>query len=384
MQAEITRFPSNDRQSPAPPSLAEAAGSAAASSSGPTTAEAAARIRLGMASKMHPLFLDLAKLISGRCLIQGSTNAGKSRTLRHLVEQVHRLVTVHLVDPEGEFGNLAEFIGATTILGDRVGEEALAGIAARSRQHRLPVHLDLSDMEPEDRIRKSAAFFGGLMAAPREYWPSTAIVAIDEAHLLAPHVASTARDGEVRRQGVAALTDLCSRGRKRGLCPIVSTQRLAKLASSVVSELHNFLIGINVFDRDIARAADLLGLTYDKASLLRDLPPGHFFAFGPALATLPIGVHIDAPITEHAGKTPDLAPPSWATPAEARAPRRRRRSTGTFRPPGRSRRQHPRAGPVPARSPRPLGCGDRESARRHLAERDQHRSVRRASRVVGR
>src|SRR3546814_10680325 len=75
---------------------------------------------------------------------------------------------------------------------------------------------------------------------------------------LPPH-AGAARDAETRRIGVATLSDLCARGRKRGIAPVIATQRLAKLNSSVVSELQNFLVGLNVFDRDIARASDQIG-----------------------------------------------------------------------------------------------------------------------------
>ncbi len=105
------------------------------------------------------------------------------------------------------------------------------------------------------------------------------LVAIDEAHLLAPHVAASARDAEMRRLGVATLTDLCARGRKRGISPVIATQRLAKLAASVVSELHNVLLGLNIFDRDVARAGDLLGFGSDRNA------PRHCASCVPASST---------------------------------------------------------------------------------------------------
>lgn len=74
----------------------------------------------------------------------------------------------------------------------------------------------------------------------------------------------------------------------------------------MVSELQNFLIGINVFDRDIARAADLLGFDKLNTERFRTLSPGEFFAFGPALCTNPKLVKIDQAATPHLGFTPDL------------------------------------------------------------------------------
>lgn len=73
-----------------------------------------------------------------------------------------------------------------------------------------------------------------------------------------------------------------------------------------MSELQNVLVGLNVFDRDIARAADLLGFPARDADLLRNLAPGDFFAMGPALSATPVLAHIDPTITEHLGKTPEL------------------------------------------------------------------------------
>ena len=87
---------------------------------------------------------------------------------------------------------------------------------------------------------------------------------------------------------------------------MIATQRLAKLNSSVVSELQNFLVGLNVFDRDIARASDLLGFSAKDADRLRKLAPGEFYAMGPALSPLPVLAHIGETITEHLGVTPTL------------------------------------------------------------------------------
>src|SRR3546814_683157 len=56
------------------------------------------------------LSLQLERLMAGRLLIQGSSGAGKSRTLRKIIEEAFDFTTIILVDPEGEFGNLAAHI----------------------------------------------------------------------------------------------------------------------------------------------------------------------------------------------------------------------------------------------------------------------------------
>ena len=167
------------------------------------------------------LSLDLDRLLAGRLLIQGSSGAGKSRTLRRIIEEAFDFVTTMIVDPEGEFGNLAEHIGSTTLRAAELTADGLTAAATRGRRHRLPLHLDLTDLDPDQRIIKAAAFFAGLIGAPREDWAHTVLVCIDEGHLLAPHHAGSARDAETRRLGVATLTDLAARGRKRGIAPII-------------------------------------------------------------------------------------------------------------------------------------------------------------------
>ncbi|MET3665947.1 DUF87 domain-containing protein [Caulobacter sp. 1776] len=263
--------------------------------------------------------VDLDKLLAGRLLIQGSSGAGKSHTLRRLVEEAFEFVTTMIVDPEGEFGNLAAHIGATTLRASELAADGLTAAASRARQHRLPLHLDLTDLAPDERIVKAAAFFAGLLGCPRAYWSNTVLVAIDEAHLLAPHLAASARDAETRRLGVATLTDLCSRGRKRGIASVIATQRLAKLSGSVTSELHNALVGLTVFDRDLVRAADLLGFSGDRATELRRLAPGEFYGIGPALSVMPRLTKIGPTVTAHLGATPELVGPADATQDESRS-----------------------------------------------------------------
>ena len=264
-----------------------------------------------------PLELDLDKLLAGRLLIQGSSGAGKSATLRRIIEEAFEYITTVIVDPEGEFSNLAAHIGATTISAAALTVEGMTAAAVKSREHRIALHIDLSDLDPEDRIIKAAAFFAGLMSTPAHLWKNTMLVCIDEGHLLAPHLAGRAQDAETRRLGVATLTDLCSRGRKRGLATIVATQRLAKLSASVTSELLNFLVGLNVFDRDVKRAGDFLGFSAKDAEKLRTLQPGEFYAMGPALVAGATLSKIDPTITQHTGATPELIGSADLTTNEA-------------------------------------------------------------------
>jgi len=148
------------------------------------------KVPLGRSST-SPLELDLGKLMAGRCLIQGTSGAGKSQTLRRIIEEAFDYLTTIIIDPKGEFANLAAHIGATTVIARDYANDGLTALALRTRQHRIALHLDLTDLEPDHRIEKAAAFFAGLLSTPREHWAHTVLVCIDEAHLLAPHMAAS-------------------------------------------------------------------------------------------------------------------------------------------------------------------------------------------------
>ncbi len=84
------------------------------------------------------LYLDLNRLLAGRCLIQGSSGAGKSATLRHLVEEVHDYLTMMIIDPENEFSNLAEHIGAASIHASEIATDGLTAAALRPASPAAP------------------------------------------------------------------------------------------------------------------------------------------------------------------------------------------------------------------------------------------------------
>lgn len=117
------------------------------------------------------------------------------------------------------------------------------------------------------------------------------------------------------------MADLMSRGRKRGLCAVIATQRLTRLAKSVASEATNFLIGLNTLDLDIRRAAEQIGWDARKAfDRLPLLAPGEFVGVGSAFTSSPAVLLVDGVETAHSGSTPQIhAPPELSIDDAARA-----------------------------------------------------------------
>ena len=222
--------------------------------------------------------LDLEELLATRLLVQGNSGSGKSHLLRRLLEQSASVVQQCVIDPEGDFVTLAERFGHVVVDAARA-EGDLQRIAARVRQHRVSVVLNLEGLDAEQQMRCAAAFLGGLFEAERDLWYPMLVV-VDEAQLFAPAAAGEVSD-EARKVSLGAMTNLMCRGRKRGLAGIIATQRLAKLAKNVAAEASNFLMGRTFLDIDMARAADLLGMERRQAEMFRDLERGHFVALGP-------------------------------------------------------------------------------------------------------
>ena len=247
-------------------------------------------IEMGQAAG-GPALLDLEELLATRLLVQGNSGSGKSHLLRRLIEQSASLVQQAVIDPEGDFVTLAESFGHVVVDASRA-EADLQRIAARVRQHRVSVVLDLEGLDAEAQMRCAAAFLGGLFEAERDLWYPMLVV-VDEAQLFAPAAAGEVSD-EARKVSLGAMTNLMCRGRKRGLAGIIATQRLAKLAKNVAAEASNFLMGRTFLDIDMARAADLLGMERRQAEMFRDLERGHFVALGPALSRRPLPVRIGA------------------------------------------------------------------------------------------
>lgn len=223
--------------------------------------------------------IDLEQLMATRLFIQAASGGGKSYALRRILEQTHGKVQQIIIDPEGELVTLADqypFLVCSTESEQaplRVhSADRLAEAIYRSGRSAI---LSIGGFEMEDMQAFVGGFLMGLMRQPKEHW-HYCMVAIDEAQLFAPQ--------QDKAASKKAMLDLASRARKRGICPIVATQRISQLHKGVVAHLDNKLVGLTTLDTDVERAAEQLGMKQAKAAeILRRLDRGEFMAYGPAL-----------------------------------------------------------------------------------------------------
>ena len=115
---------------------------------------------------------------------------------------------------------------------------------------------------------------------------------MDEAQTYAP-------EGDKTECG-RTLHDAAFKFRKRHFGIVFATPRIAVLSKNVSSTCRNKLIGYTSEPNDVKRAAYELGFTNkDEWRSLRDLDPGEFFAFGPAISKEVIKIKMGEVKTVH-------------------------------------------------------------------------------------
>lgn len=223
--------------------------------------------------------IDLDKLVESRMLVQANSGGGKSWAIRRIIEQSFGHVQIIVIDPEGEFGNMrAEFdfayVGKD---GDTPAQSRSAAIlATRLLELKSSAVIDLYELPPQERKHFVRLFCEAMVNAPKELWHDVLLI-IDEAHVFAPEKGES--------EALGAVIDLATRGRKRGFCVILATQRLSKLNKDAAAECNNKLIGRASQDIDRKRSGEELGFTKREEIIsLRNLRPGEFYAFGPAIS----------------------------------------------------------------------------------------------------
>ncbi len=236
------------------------------------------KLNLGKTSDEQAVGFDLPTFIETRALVVANSGGGKSYALRKLLEATHGSVQQIVIDLEGEFSTLRERFDYIVVGkgGDVPAAPKTAELLAqRLLELQVSAICDLYELKAHDRVRFVRLFLEGLMKAPKALYHPVMIV-IDEAHLFAP------QQGDC--ESYAAVIDLCTRGRKRGFCAVLATQRLSKLHKDACAELLNKMIGRTSLDIDQKRAADELGFVGKDDRLgLRMLKPGEFHVYGPAL-----------------------------------------------------------------------------------------------------
>ena len=242
--------------------------------------------RIAAAASFTEVTIDVERLVESRLLMQASSGGGKSWAIRRLLEVTFGHVQHIVIDVEDEFFTLREkfdYALAGRHTGDCPANVRSAPLLAR-RLLELEVSavVGIYELPPHERIAFVKLFLNALINAPRNLWHPVLVV-IDEAQIFCPQNGSA--------DSAAAVIDLMTRGRKRGLCGVLATQRISKLHKDAAAEAKNKMIGSCNLDLDVKRGAEELGLDsrakHGQKHVLRGLDAGHFFVYGPAVGIRP-------------------------------------------------------------------------------------------------
>jgi len=240
-------------------------------------------------------------LLRTRALVQANSGGGKSWLARRLAEQLFGKVPVWIIDPEGEFNTLREDGKFDFFLVGKGGDTPADPRTAELVAHKLlelgaSAVFDLYDLKPQTRHHWVRVFLEALVNAPKSLWRPL-ILMLDEAHVYAPE------KGQGESEAFGAVQDVVTRGRKRGICPILYTQRLAKLSKNVSAELLNRLVGMTFEGVDVDRAAEVLSVPKSEREgfkvEIKSLEPGQFYGLGPAIAKDRTLIMVGPVVTSH-------------------------------------------------------------------------------------
>ena len=253
------------------------------------------KFSIGTANQ-KPVKVDAGVLSDTRVLICSSSGMGKSWLLRLITENVAAFIQTIIIDPEGEFHTLREKLDILIVSdnGDLHADIRSAGLLARKlAETGVSAVIDIYDLPGKEdpwvkRRMFTAEFISALMDLPKKlYHPM--IVMVDEAHQFAQEetTSDTYMLNGVRVNpsilARSAVRSLMSAGRKRGIGGILATQRISKIDKDAIADARNVFIGGTTLDIDQRRAGDILGMSKAESVTLRDLEPGTFFTFGPAV-----------------------------------------------------------------------------------------------------
>jgi hypothetical protein len=266
-------------------------------------------VRIGTTEDKHAVRIDVASLVTTKLLVTANSGGGKSYLMRKLFEQIGRHAQLIVLDLEGEFVTLREELDLVIVgpTGEIPTDVRAAGLLVRRLMEKeLSAVIDMSELKPGDRRAFVHRFCETMIELPKSLW-HPCFIGLDETHLFCPE------KGQGEAESTEAVIDLCSRGRKRGFCPILATQRISKLHKDAAAECNNKFIGRTTLDVDLKRAAFELGVTAPHAiEMLRDLEAGEFYCFGPALkhkGVLRLTVDKADTTHPHAGKGKAPTPP---------------------------------------------------------------------------
>ncbi|GEM_PF-2524470 len=251
--------------------------------------------------------LKIAELVTGRTAVIAKTGYGKSWTIRKVVEGLlEKGYPVGIIDPEGEHTSLADVFDMLIVSPDgdidltKASPSRLAQVAVKG----VSFILDMSKYKPDTSTKLAAGIIEGLMKIGSS---DGFLVVVDEAKELAPEKGVGSTLGKGAMSTLTWLNTLATRGRKKGIGLLFSTQRPQLVSKTLLSQAENKIILRVEYVRDLSAVIQYLGLSKEVASKISSLERGVAYVEGP-FTFKPGFVKVGSVKSAHLGSTPNPKP----------------------------------------------------------------------------
>ncbi len=257
----------------------------------------------------EPCLLEVSELVTGRTAVVAKTGYGKSWTMRRVAEGLLELgLPVGVIDPEGEHVSLADSYDMLVISPEGDLDLARGGSPerlARAALSGVSFVLDLSgySADPKTAAEVTSSLLRSLMDQRGEGF----LVMIDEARELAPERNARSILGKYASETAVWVNSLATRGRKRGIGLLFTTQRPQLVSKTLLSQAENKILLRVEYNADLSVMARFLGLDRELMGRIRRLERGEAYVEGPFVGR-PGLVKVGGVKTAHLGTTPSVKP----------------------------------------------------------------------------
>jgi hypothetical protein len=217
------------------------------------------------------LQMEPDELVCKSLFIAGQRRSGKTTLGARIAEQIGaQLVPMFIPDSEGDYLTVYDFLPRGMIAGapdsydpDRVDfwpvtPEDADILGFNILYERRQVILDMSTFDGDDAWRVVVGVIRGMFAFANQYpqYRCPVEVFLDEAQKYLPQniAMSHVRDTQVRDELLQAYTDVITTGGKRGITPVILSQRLAETNNQIMAQAELRFILRQTHDTDLARA----------------------------------------------------------------------------------------------------------------------------------
>lgn len=234
--------------------------------------------------------INIDALVGSHAIAMANSGAGKTGLIRKVLESSHGQLQHIVLDVEDDFYTLREQFDYL-VAGGENGDcpatvENAAELATMLLTHGISAIIQLNGLKAPEQEEFIRIFLEAMMAAPRALWRPLLLV-LDEAQRLAPEKGNASCK--------AAMIDMLARGRKRGFTALLGTVRNSQISKDVTGMVNNWFMGRVGQATDRRVTADALGFSPNSADArgLQTMEPRTFWAFGPALAPVPVQFKVD-------------------------------------------------------------------------------------------